>query len=295
MERDAPLLNGRDPHADVNHAALQGFLAGVVGRSRRMAGGSGSGGRLDLVTGAWSYLGGHVAAELLDRGRRVRTLTSRPVPAPDPFAGAVEARAWNWDDPVRLREALKGVDTLYNTYWTRHTRPPVGHRGPWTSHDAAVGRSALLFAAAAEAGVRRVVHVGITLPPDPQSAAELSAAGPEAARASSRAWRAASELPYFRGKQLVELSLQGVGASHGLSHAVLRPSCFFGRGRHPGQQHRLRRPPLPPVSAAPAPGLPHPPHPRPGHGPGHVRLRGRDGQTSCATPAAPNSTPSTIW
>lgn len=183
MERDAPL--------NPNHAALQSVFTGGQATDK-----------LDLVTGAWSYLGRHVAAELLDRGRTVRSLTSRPVPDPDPFEGAVEARPWTWNKPALLREALAGVDTLYNTYWVRHTRPPVGHRGPWTSHDQAVARSRLLIDAAAAAGIRRVVHVSITQP-DP-----------------------GSPLPYFAGKAAVEAHLQGSG----LSHAILRPSCFFGAG-----------------------------------------------------------------
>jgi NADH dehydrogenase len=58
----------------------------------------------------------------------------------------------------------------------------------------------VLFRAAAEAGVRRVVHVSITHP------------------------SADSPYPYFRGKAAVELALRDFG----LSHAVLRPSILFG-------------------------------------------------------------------
>jgi uncharacterized protein YbjT (DUF2867 family) len=35
---------------------------------------------LDVVTGAFSYTGRHIAEELIARGRRVRTLTRRPHP-----------------------------------------------------------------------------------------------------------------------------------------------------------------------------------------------------------------------
>jgi len=63
-----------------------------------------------------------------------------------------------------------------------------------------VAQSRVLFQAAAEAGVRRVVHVSITHPD------------------------ADSPYPYFRGKAAVEQALVDLG----LSHAVLRPSILFG-------------------------------------------------------------------
>jgi NADH dehydrogenase len=67
-------------------------------------------------------------------------------------------------------------------------------------HDLAVANSRLLFGAARDAGVRRIVHVSITHP------------------------SAESPWPYFRGKALVERAL----AESGLSHAVLRPAILFG-------------------------------------------------------------------
>ena len=45
--------------------------------------------RTVAVTGAWSYSGRRVAARLLRAGYTVVSLTNRPVPAPDPHAGAV--------------------------------------------------------------------------------------------------------------------------------------------------------------------------------------------------------------
>ncbi len=152
-----------------------------------------------MVTGAWSYLGRHITHELLARGHTVRTLTSRAVPADDPFRGAVTASPWTWE-LTGLTRALAGVDTLYNTYWVRHTRPPIGHRGPWTSHATAVENSRYLIDAAVAAQVSRLVHVSITQP------------------------HPASALPYFQGKAEVEAYIQ----RSGLSYAILRPSCFFG-------------------------------------------------------------------
>jgi uncharacterized protein YbjT (DUF2867 family) len=147
---------------------------------------------LHAVTGAFGYSGRAISRRLLARGDRVRSLTGHPDRA-DPFGGAVETVLLDLDEPEAIRRALAGVDVLFNTYWVRF---PHGR----TTHELAVERSARLFAAARDAGVRRVVHTSITNP------------------------SADSPLSYFRGKAAVEAAL----AASGLSHAVLRPAVFFG-------------------------------------------------------------------
>jgi nucleoside-diphosphate-sugar epimerase len=155
-------------------------------------GGEGTGsGELDVVTGAFSYSGAAIARDLQAAGRRVRTLTGHPRRAP---AGtAIEVRTLDFSDPAGLTESLRGARTLYNTYWVRFAHGQV-------SHETAVAQSRVLFQAAAEAGVRRVVHVSITHPSSD------------------------SPYPYFRGKAAVEQAL----SDFGLSHAVLRPAILFG-------------------------------------------------------------------
>jgi uncharacterized protein YbjT (DUF2867 family) len=145
----------------------------------------------DVVTGAFSYSGAAIAEELLAEGRRVRTLTGHPDRAP---AGTViEVRPLDFGDPAGLEQSLRGARTLYNTYWIRFARGEA-------DHPAAVARSRVLFRAAAEAGVRRIVHVSITHP------------------------SADSPYPYFRGKAAVEQALRDLR----VSHAVLRPAILFG-------------------------------------------------------------------
>ncbi len=144
------------------------------------------------VTGAFGYSGREVAALLLARGARVRTLTGHP-DRPDPFGGRVEVAPLAFDEPAALRRALEGVSVLYNTYWVRFARGDA-------THARAVANSRALFRAAADAGVRRIVHASITNPsPD-------------------------SRLPYFSGKAEVERTL----AETGVPHAILRPAVFFG-------------------------------------------------------------------
>ena len=150
---------------------------------------------LDLVTGAFSYSGSHIAQRLLDCGRSVRTLTFHP-DRPHPLQGAVEARPYRFDDPAALARSLEGVETLYNTFWVRFDHGQ-------TSFANAIESSRMLFHAARSAGVRRIVHVSITNP------------------------TIDSPLPYFRGKALVEYAL----AQSGLSYSIVRPTWIYGGWR----------------------------------------------------------------
>jgi NADH dehydrogenase len=102
--------------------------------------------------------------------------------------------AFNFNAPEQLRESLRGVESLINTYWVR-----FDHR--LFNHDQAVANTKVLFAAAREAGVRRVVHVSITNPD------------------------ATSALPYFRGKAELEAAL----AESAFSYCILRPTVLFGK------------------------------------------------------------------
>lgn len=144
------------------------------------------------ITGAFGYSGQYIARRLLAAGHPVRSLTGHPG-RPDPFDGRVEETPLRWDSPAALRDAFVGVRVLYNTWWVR-----FAHGG--TDHALAVERSRALLGAAVEAGVERIVHVSITNPD------------------------AASPLPYFRGKALVEDFLRASAPSW----AILRPAVFFG-------------------------------------------------------------------
>lgn len=148
---------------------------------------------VQVVTGAFGYSGRHIAARLLERGLAVRTLTNA---APQRTASPAERIAvypLAFDQPARLVAALRGATVLYNTYWVRFEYRDFNHA-------TAIANTLRLFAAAKEAGVRRVVHVSITNP------------------------SADSPLPYFRGKAQLEQALM----ASGLSYAILRPAVLFG-------------------------------------------------------------------
>ena len=147
-----------------------------------------------IVTGAFSYTGRYVARRLLEEGVGVRTLT-RSLERENPIGGAIPVYPLNFSDPDGLRRAMEGAGVLYNTYWIRFGRGR-------DTFEQAVENSRVLFDAAADAGVGRVVHFSV-------------------ANASSE-----SRLPYFLGKGQVERILKGMG----MPCAIIRPTLVFGEG-----------------------------------------------------------------
>jgi len=149
---------------------------------------------LHVVTGAAGYSGRFIAQRLLDAGHRVRSLTGH-LDRHDPFDGRVEYHLFNFDRPDELTRSLAGASAVYNTYWIRFDR---GDR----THALAVRNTKTLISCAVAAGVERFVHVSITNP------------------------AADSHMSYFRGKAELERFL----AESGISHAIVRPTVFFGDG-----------------------------------------------------------------
>jgi NADH dehydrogenase len=127
------------------------------------------------VTGAFGYSGRYITERLLQADHEVITLTNS-LNRPNPFGTKVMAFPFNFDKPEKLCDSLRGIDALINTYWVR-----FDHR--LFTHSQAVENTMVLFSAAKEAGVMRIVHVSIT---------NLDST---------------SALPYFRGKAELESSL----------------------------------------------------------------------------------------
>jgi NADH dehydrogenase len=148
---------------------------------------------IHAVTGAFGYSGRYIAARLLDEGREVITLTNSLARA-NPFGGRVRAFPLSFDESEKLAQSLAGVDVLYNTYWVRFNHKLF-------THAQAVQNTLVLFEAARQAGVRRIVHVSITNPSEDSS------------------------LEYFAGKARLERALR----ESGLDYSILRPTVLFGR------------------------------------------------------------------
>jgi NADH dehydrogenase len=149
---------------------------------------------MDIVTGAFGYIGKYIARALLEQGCEVRTITTHPN-KPRPFGTAVKACSYSFDDRRQLTETLRGADVLYSTYWIRF--PYDGQ-----TYESALENTRTLFECARNAGVKRIVHVSVT-------------------HASND-----SDLPYYRGKGIQESILK----ESGVSFSIVRPTLVFGYG-----------------------------------------------------------------
>ncbi|MGE5413113.1 MAG: hopanoid-associated sugar epimerase [Syntrophomonadaceae bacterium] len=129
---------------------------------------------MDLVTGGTGFVGSHVVRALLSRGRRVRCLV-RPESRRDQLAGLpVEIAVGNLTDAASLAPALSGVHTLYHVAADYR----LWARDPRELYSANAGGTENVLAAAAAAGVARVVHTSsvaaLGLMPDGSAADETT-------------------------------------------------------------------------------------------------------------------------
>ncbi len=148
---------------------------------------------IHAVTGAFGYTGKYIAKRLLEDGYKVITLTNSFL-RKNPFGEMVKAYSFNFENPAKLTESLKGVSVLYNTYWVRFNHKLFTHAD-------AIKNTITLFNAAKEAGVKRIIHISITNPSED------------------------SNLEYFSGKAKLERELKTTG----LSYSILRPTVIFGK------------------------------------------------------------------
>ena len=148
---------------------------------------------IHAVTGAFGYSGKYISQKLLDTGQKVITLTNS-LHRENPFGESVQAYPFNFDKPEKLIASLKSVAVLYNTYWVRFNHKMFNQAD-------AVKNTIILFNAAKEAGVQRIVHISITNP------------------------SVDSKLEYFSGKAKLEEAL----IKSGLHYSILRPAVLFGK------------------------------------------------------------------
>ena len=107
----------------------------------------------------------------------------------------VEVAPLQFTDREALIESLRGVDVLYNTYWIRYPHAGVGFGD-------AIANTRRLMGAAAEAGVRKVVHISVCNPSFD------------------------SPLDFYAAKARAETVVR----QSGLQWAVVRPTLIFGPG-----------------------------------------------------------------
>jgi nucleoside-diphosphate-sugar epimerase len=148
----------------------------------------------DVVTGAFSFTGRAIAQRLLSEERRVRTLTNHPK-RPGSEEIKVDVAPLQFADRSALVESLRGADVLYNTYWVRFRHGKL-------SFGDAIANTRILAGAAAEAGVRKIVHISVSNP------------------------SIDSDLDYYAGKARTEEIIR----TSGLRWAIVRPTLVFGAG-----------------------------------------------------------------
>lgn len=108
-----------------------------------------------LITGATGFIGRRLTRDLVKKGAGVRILARNQAKAEDLFGNDVEIALGDVGDPESLATACRGVETIYNIagiyrFGLRHQREL------WRVN---VEGAESLFSAAAQAGVKKVVHL----------------------------------------------------------------------------------------------------------------------------------------
>jgi uncharacterized protein YbjT (DUF2867 family) len=119
---------------------------------------------MELVTGATGYVGARLLRRLAGEGRPVRALARRPERV-EPLEG-VEALAGDLVSGAGLAGALDGCATAY--YLVHSMEAATGNGSPFADRDR--GAAERFAAAAAAAGVERIVYLGGIEPAPPLSA-----------------------------------------------------------------------------------------------------------------------------
>ena len=175
---------------------------------------------VSLVTGGTGFVGNRLARALVDRGDTVRALVRDPAAAADLSALGVELVQGDMTDEASLRLAVEGADRVFHT---------AGVVGDWLDRaqavDVNVEGTRRLLAAAADAGVTRVVHVS-----------SLSVLGTKHHHGTDESGPYAYADVYTDTKIESERVARAVAAEGRVEVVVIRPGFVYG----PGDNHVLR-------------------------------------------------------
>jgi len=194
----------------------------------RPAGSEGEGGdRPVLVTGGAGFIGSHLVDALLAEGRRVRVLDDLSTGRRENLA---EARAAGGDaldllvgdlrDSEACERACRGVDLVYHQAALGSV--PRSLADPATTIAVNVAGTANVFAAARDAGARRIVYA---------SSSSVYGDSAELPKREGREGRSLS--PYATSKRMGEALAEIFAASYGLELVGLRYFNVYGPRQSP--------------------------------------------------------------
>lgn len=169
---------------------------------------------LSMVTGANGHLGNTLVRALLARGQQVRAGVRDPGPSTALSGLDCQVVRAELQDPDSLRQALQGVDVLYQVaavfkHWARDPQAEIV--------EVNVQGTRNVLRAAAEAGVRRVVYVS-----------SVAAVGHNGQRLDEHNWNTDQQNPYYRSKILSERAAWETARTYDLPMIAVLPSAIIG-------------------------------------------------------------------
>ncbi|MBM4237106.1 MAG: NAD-dependent epimerase/dehydratase family protein, partial [Euryarchaeota archaeon] len=167
-----------------------------------------------LVTGSSGFLGGHIVEELCRRGEEVIVLARKTSNLSAIENLDVQIRYADLRDPVAVKEAMKGVDLIFNCAGA--VRFVIPYKEIYEINVAATER---VVSAAAEAGVKRVIHTS-----------SISALGPDGLLSPKdlKSHRPDIRHGYSRSKTEAEAAFFKKCAEKGIEGVALRPGVIYG-------------------------------------------------------------------
>ncbi len=173
-----------------------------------------------LVTGATGFIGRHLVERLCAEGHAVRGLVRDLSKAAAIRRFGVEVVRGDVTNPASVRRAMQGVEVVF------HLASRVTDWGSWSEFESAtVQGTENVLAAAADAGVRRFVHMSTVGVYDDRrtrkcrSVPETTPQGPCGDRTLGF---------YAKAKVLAEAAVWRYSRERGLAVVVLRPALVYG-------------------------------------------------------------------
>jgi UDP-glucose 4-epimerase len=173
---------------------------------------------LSLVTGGAGFIGSHLAAELVRRGRPVRVLDdfSTGLRANISHLVPVELIEGSLTDPAAVARAVRGAGVVYHLGALASVARSV--EAPAVTHAACATGTLNVLDAARKSGVRRVVY----------AASSSAYGGHSAPEGQTEDLPAVAKSPYAAAKLAGELYMQAFAHTYGLETVRLRFFNIFG-------------------------------------------------------------------